>query len=39
MFDCDAEPDDGAVSLTRAELEKQAARVIRAAWRLAAGGE
>lgn len=38
-FDCDAEPDDGAVSLTRAELEKQAARVIRAAWRLAAGGE
>ena len=33
--DCDAEPVDGAVSLTRAELEKQAARVIRSAWRLA----
>ena len=28
-------PEDGGVSLTRDELEKQAARVIRAAWRLA----
>ena len=28
-------PDDGGVSLTRDELEKQAARVIRAAWRIA----
>lgn len=29
-------PEDGGVSLTRDELEKQAARVIRAAWRIAA---
>ena len=29
-------PEDGGVSLTRGELEKQAARVIRAAWRIAA---
>ena len=29
------EPEDGGVSLTRGDLEKQAARVIRAAWRLA----
>ena len=28
-------PEDGGVSLTRGELEKQAARVIRAAWRIA----
>ena len=28
-------PEDGGVSLTRDELEKQAARVIRAAWRIA----
>lgn len=28
-------PEDGGVSLTRDELEKQAARVIRAAWRMA----
>lgn len=28
-------PKDGGVSLTRDELEKQAARVIRAAWRIA----
>ena len=28
--------EDGGVSLTRGELEKQAARVIRAAWRIAA---
>ena len=33
--DCDAEPVDGAVGLTRAELEKQAARVIHAARRIA----
>ena len=32
------EPDDGGVSLTRAELEEQAARVIRAARRLAGSG-
>ena len=36
--DRDAEPDDGAVSLTRAELERQAARVIRMARRLAGPG-
>ena len=29
------EPEDGGVALTRGELEKQAARVIRSAWRLA----
>ena len=29
------EPEDGGVALTRGELEKQAARVIRAAWRIA----
>ena len=34
-----AEPDGDAVALTRAELETQAARVIRMAWRLAADGE
>ena len=28
-------PEDGGVSLTRGELEKQAVRVIRAAWRIA----
>ena len=28
-------PEDGGAFLTRSELEKQAARVIRAAWRLA----
>ena len=28
-------PEDGGVALTRDELEKQAARVIRAAWRIA----
>ena len=33
-----AEPDDGGVGLTRAELEKQAARVIRMARRLAGHG-
>ena len=33
--DCDAESVDGAVGLTRAELEKQAARVIHAARRIA----
>jgi len=31
-------PQDGGVSLTRDELEKQAARVIRAVWRLAGSG-
>ena len=36
--DCDAEPVDGAVGLTRAELENQAARVIRMARRLAGSG-
>ena len=36
--DRDAEPDDGAVSLTRAELERQAARVIRMARRLVGPG-
>ncbi|OLO61839.1 glycoside hydrolase family 3 N-terminal domain-containing protein, partial [Actinomyces oris] len=30
-----SEPEDGDVSLTRDELETQAARVIRSAWRLA----
>jgi len=29
------EPEDGGATLTRDELEKQAARVIRAAWRIA----
>ena len=33
------EPDDGGVSLTRTELEKQAARVIRMARRLADSGD
>ena len=31
-------PEDGGVSLTRDELEKQAARVIHAVWRLAGSG-
>ena len=37
---CDAggDSDDGGVGLTRAELEKQAARVIRMARRLAGSG-
>ena len=33
-----AESDDGGVGLTRAELEKQAAHVIRMAWRFAGSG-
>ena len=36
--DCDAEPVDGAVGLTRAELERRAARVIRMARGLAGPG-
>ena len=38
LLDGQTESDDGGVSLTRTELEKQAARVIRMIWRLAGSG-
>ena len=38
LSDGQTESDDGGVSLTRTELERQAARVIRMIWRLAGSG-